>query len=159
MGQMIMHFTSQIIVAKELEAYSLINIKNSHGYSDRKAMFRILLLLTLVIPLNLWAEEAAVICPIYHYKSVKKIAESSGQYDKFKHCAVSCLLTLRCPAVDVLEIGILKELADVVGPGNAELDDLKANFDGVDLVVKKKVKTDKACLAGCHKLYPANSCQ
>jgi len=104
-------------------------------------------------------EEELIICPLIYASSVKKIVEANGSYDKFKHCAVSCLLTLRCPAVDVMEIGILKELADMVGPGNAEMADLKADYDGVALAVKGKAKTDKACLAQCHNLYPQNSCQ
>jgi hypothetical protein len=118
-----------------------------------------LLALFLIISSTAFAKEEAIVCPIFYYKKVKKIAEASGSYDKFKHCAVSCLLTLRCPAIDVLHIGILKELGDAVGPGNAEIADLKANSDGVALVTSKKAKTDSACLSSCHKLYPKLYCE
>jgi len=108
---------------------------------------------------NLYAKEAVILCPTFYYSSVKKTVEANGAHDKFKHCAVSCLLALRCPAVDVLELGILKELADMIGPGNSEMDDLKADYYGVGLVTSLKAKTDKACISQCHKLYPENSCQ
>lgn len=114
--------------------------------------------LSLIISSSLYAKEALIICPMYHYSSVKKTVEASGQFDKYKHCAVSCLLALRCPAVDVLELGVLKELADTVGPGNAEMADLKADYYGVALAASKKVKTDKSCILQCHLKYPENSC-
>ena len=100
-----------------------------------------------------------IICPAYYYSSVKSTVESNGTFDKFKHCAVSCLLTLRCSALDVLELGIIKELADVVGPGNAEMNDLRADYYGVSLATSLKAKNDKSCMAQCHVKYPENSCQ
>jgi len=115
-------------------------------------------LFSLAISTNLFAKEALIICPMYYYSSVKKTVEAQGQFDKYKHCAVSCMLTLRCPAVDVLELGILKELADTVGPGNAEVADLKADYFGVSLATRHKAKTDKSCMLQCHLKYPENSC-
>ena len=117
------------------------------------------MLISIFSSTTLFAKEELIICPLFHASSVKKIVEASGQYDKFKHCGGSCILTLRCPAVDVMELGILKELADMVGPGNAEMADLKADYIGVALAVKGKAKTEKTCLAQCHNLYPQNSCQ
>jgi hypothetical protein len=117
------------------------------------------LILSLAVSTSLFAKEALIICPMYYYSSVKTTVEANGQYDKYKHCAVSCMLTLRCPAIDVLELGILKELADTVGPGNAEIADLKADYYGVALVSNRKVKTDKACMLQCHLKYPENSCR
>jgi len=123
-------------------------------------MFKLLLFLSLFVCFAVQAEEkqAVPICSMYYASAVKKIAEANGKFDKFKHCSVSCMLTLRCPAVDVLEIGILKELADVVGPGNAEMADLRADYAGVDLAVSKKAKTDQTCMDKCHGLYPEGSC-
>lgn len=116
------------------------------------------ILLTLALSTSLYAKEALIICPMYYYSSVKKTVEANGQFDKYKHCSVSCMLTLRCPAVDVLELGILKELADTIGPGNAEIADLRANYFGVALATGQKVKTDKNCMLQCHLKYPENSC-
>jgi hypothetical protein len=69
------------------------------------------------------------------------------------------MLALRCPPNDVLEIGILKELADVFGQGNAEMDDLEADYKGVYLVMQKKAKSDDTCKQQCDKIYPRNKCQ
>jgi hypothetical protein len=118
-----------------------------------KALF---ILFTFLSPLLTEAKEAKnlFICPTFYYSTVKKIVEKYGSYDKYKHCAVSCALALRCPADDVLELGALKELIDVVGPGNAEINDLKADYDGVSLAVSSKAKTDLECINKCHLLYP-----
>jgi len=99
------------------------------------------------------------ICSLYYVSDIKKVVESNGKFDKFKHCSVSCMLTLRCPAEDVLEIGILKELGDIIGPGNAEWDDLRADYKGVELAVQKKGKTDKECMQQCHLVYPESACR
>ncbi len=121
-------------------------------------MIRLIGILTILISFSAKAERTAI-CSMYYASDVKKIVEASGQFDKFKHCGVSCLLALRCPSADVLQIGILKELADVFGPGNAEWDDLEADYAGVKLVTSKKAKTDKECLSQCHQAYPEGSCR
>ena len=121
-------------------------------------MAKLILLFIFLIPTSLLAKESFVICPILYLSSVKKLVEANGQYDKFKHCSVSCILTLKCPAVDVLEIGIIKELVDVIGPGNAELADLKADYQGVKLATSNKSTTDHSCMNSCHKIYPEVAC-
>ena len=122
-------------------------------------MGKLLILAILMISSNISAEEEEIVCPLIHFSSAVKKVEASGDFDKYKHCAVSCLLALRCPVLDVLQIGILKELADTVGPGNAERADLEANFRGVKLVTSSKALTDHACINKCHQLYPKNECQ
>lgn len=98
--------------------------------------------------------EVTMICSTFHYSKVKKIVEAKGSYDKYKHCAVSCLLALRCNPADVRQLGLFKEGIDLLGPGNAEMADLKADFKGVDFAVKKKAKTDDECIQKCHEAYP-----
>lgn len=126
--------------------------------ADLTCMIRIVLILSLLFSFSAQAEKKAI-CSLYYAKEVRKIVESSGHFDKFKHCGVSCLLTLRCPSVDVLQIGIFKELADIVGPGNAEWLDLEADYKGVRLVTSKKAKNDQECLSQCHQIYPEGSCR
>jgi hypothetical protein len=103
-------------------------------------------------------KKAIPICSLYYLSEVKAKAIANGNFDKYKHCAVSCMLALRCHSSDVLEIGILKELADVVGPGNAEMADLRADYKGVEIAVRKEATTDKKCIDVCHATYPENSC-
>ncbi len=143
--------------AKETPRKKII-VKFQKIETDTELMLKMLLFFVILNSGMLYAEspeaEALPVCSMYHLRQVKKEIEQHGQFDKFKHCGVSCLLSLRCPALDVMEIGILKELADMMGPGDAEFDDLKANFDGVELVLKKKVTSDKDCIKSCQKLYP-----
>lgn len=121
-------------------------------------MIRILVIFSIFFSFSAQADKKAI-CSLYYASDVKKIVESKGHFDKFKHCGVSCLLTLRCPSVDVLQIGIFKELADVFGPGNAEWDDLEADYKGVKLVTSKKANNDQECLTQCHQIYPEGSCR
>lgn len=148
------------MLISELEISFLSYFYLSNMGSNREGnMIKLFALLIIFTATNVYAEQAVIVCPTFYYSSVKKTVEANGAHDKFKHCAVSCLLALRCPAVDVLELGILKELLDVVGPGNAEMNDLRADYHGVGLVTSLKAKTDKACISYCHKQYPENSCQ
>ena len=127
-----------------------------------KQIMRIFIMMLLALTQTSFAEskqKSFPICSSFYVSSIKTKAEKMGGYDKFKHCAVSCMLALRCPASDVLEIGILKELADVFGPGNAELDDLEADYKGVEIVMRLKAKTDDQCKTQCDKIYPRNKCQ
>ena len=121
-------------------------------------MPKIILIFLFIIPSTLLAQETFVICPLLYLSSVKKLVEANGQYDKFKHCSISCILTLKCPAVDVLEIGIIKEVIDAIGPGNAEMGDLKADYQGVKFATSNKSATDKSCMSSCHKIYPEMAC-
>ncbi len=116
------------------------------------------LLFSIFISGQLYAAPT-LICSTLNYSKVKAKVEAEGSYDKFKHCAVSCLLALRCPATEVLELGVIKEIADIFTPGDADLDDLQADYDGVKLVTSKKAKTDKACFDGCHKLHSQSNCR
>lgn len=117
-----------------------------------------ILILLLFCSTQAFAEKILV-CTVLHYSEVKKKVETEGSFDKYKHCAVSCLLTLRCSATEVMQLGVIKELADIVGPGNAEWDDLKADADGIRLVTTKKAKTDKQCIDQCKKIHSTtNQC-
>ncbi len=73
------------------------------------------------------------------------------------------MLARRCGTEDAFLLGIIKELADVVGPGNAEWADLNADADGVTLYRIGLGRTDQMCKDQCETLYPpifnrANSC-
>jgi len=93
------------------------------------------------------------ICAIYNVLKLKDDITSLGKNDKFMHCALSCQLTLRCGAYETLNIGILKELWDLISPGNAELEDLKADIAGINLVLKRKANNDYECINKCDELY------
>lgn len=99
-----------------------------------------------------------IACPLWYQKKVIARAQSHSGYDKNLHCSVSCMLTLRCPADDVLVLGLLKELNDVFGPGEADLRDIKANWRGVRAAGRGWAKSDQQCLNYCDRYYPPNTC-
>ena len=81
------------------------------------------------------------------------VDEQRNTYDKFKHCAVSCYLALRCPAGQVRAVGVLKEFRDLLGYGNAEIADIKADFYGVKLAKKKIAQHDEDCSRICDERF------
>jgi hypothetical protein len=115
-------------------------------------MIKLFTLATLLLSVSSFAaedEKELILCPLFYLKEVKKTVEENGDFDKYKHCAVSCMLTLRCSPVDVMEIGFYKEFADVFGPGNAEMADLKADYYGISLVTSKDANSDSTCIQQC----------
>lgn len=111
------------------------------------------LILTLIVLSSSAFAKPEFICSYLHAKKVVPIAEAHSSNDKNRHCTVSCMFTLRCPVDDVLAIGVLKEVKDVFGPGNAEVDDLKADLLGIELAVKGAARTNKQCLQQCDLYY------
>lgn len=69
----------------------------------------------------------------------------------------------RCGAEDSFMLGVIKELSDVIGSGNAELADLQADADGVTLWRLGMGRSDQVCKDNCNLLYPyveaVNACQ
>ena len=94
-------------------------------------------------------------CTVSHLDQAKKWAESQvNHYDKFKHCSVSCYLSLRCPRREVLAVGVMKEFYDAMGYGNAEIADLIADLKGIRIVKKNQAKHDSDCVQLCDQMYP-----
>ncbi|HAZ12446.1 MAG: hypothetical protein A2X86_16900 [Bdellovibrionales bacterium GWA2_49_15] len=76
--------------------------------------------------------------------------------DKTKHCALSCFLTWRCGPLDAWELGALKEVWDLFGPGQAEWSDLEADGRGIFFGVRVGIgrKADRQCINLCKSIYP-----
>ena len=101
------------------------------------------------------AEAAGLFCTMDHLSEGIRWAENQNvDFDKFKHCAVSCYLTLRCSAVEVLAVGALKEFKDLFDDGNAEVADLQADRFGIALVTNGKADHDRECSLRCERRYP-----
>ena len=92
-------------------------------------------------------------CSYYHSKRVIKIATEHSEYDKNRHCSVSCMLALKCNDQEVMMVGLLKEIQDVFGPGEADAEDLKADAFGIGLASKGAASTDLQCLTQCDLYY------
>ena len=93
------------------------------------------------------------LCTLKHADYVIKVASKHSNYDKNRHCSVSCMLSLRCNKTEVLVIGYMKEFRDVFGEGNPEQADLAANRYGISLVRHHRARTDKECLQQCDLRY------
>ena len=110
-----------------------------------------------------YAKEA--ICPMPFIKSVKAEVvarstrmqeqnQSTKPNDKNMHCAVSCILTHRCYASDVLALGVGKEIWDVFSPGDADLRDLQADIRGINLSTSGRARDKVDCFNQCDSYYP-----
>jgi len=91
----------------------------------------------------------ALLCSLSHSKRVIAIAERHSDYDKNRHCSVSCMMALKCNDDEVRMVGFLKEVKDFFGPGECSEDDLKADLIGVNLAATRAAKTDSQCLSQC----------
>jgi hypothetical protein len=101
------------------------------------------------------AEAAGLFCTMDHLsEGIRWTENQSNDYDKFKHCAVSCYLTLRCSAIEVMAVGALKEFKDLFDEGNAEITDLEADRFGIRLVTNGKADHDRECARRCNQRYP-----
>ncbi len=77
------------------------------------------------------------------------MAQAHSDSDKNMHCAVSCMLTLKCRGVSVMAIGYLKEIKDSMGAGNAEAEDINADRMGIDFARRGRATTNSQCLREC----------
>lgn len=85
---------------------------------------------------------------------VQQETQSTKSNDKNMHCAVSCMLTHRCYASDVLALGVGKEIWDVFTPGDADLRDLQADIRGINLSTSGRARNKVDCFHQCDSYYP-----
>lgn len=108
----------------------------------------------IILSLSSFAnEEEHFLCSAYYVKDITAKIEAPASRDKFKHCSASCMLVLRCGTIDPYSAGLLKELLDMMGMGNPEMADIRANVTGIKLARNKTATTDNQCLLECGKYY------
>ena len=94
------------------------------------------------------------ICSIINGEKIYKELQRQNISDKAKHCTLSCHLALRCPSMEVWNLGVLKEIYDLFGPGNAEWADLEADRDGIVLATSRRARTTAECYRECRAIHP-----
>lgn len=108
------------------------------------------LLLSLSSPAH---AEAKFICSALvgrdFYRELKPMQIS----DKTKHCALSCYLGLRCGSLESFHVGVIKEIMDLFGAGQAEWADLRANQQGITLARSRRARNQAQCLSECKLIY------
>lgn len=93
------------------------------------------------------------VCAIIQSLRLKDDIIDLGKNDKFMHCALSCQVALRCGGYETLSVGILKELWDLITPGNAELEDIEADLRGISLAINGVAINNKECIQRCDDIY------
>ncbi len=97
--------------------------------------------------------EAKFVCSALFAKGLAKTV-SEAKNDKYKHCAVSCMLSLRCGPSDAFSLGLMKEVTDLFTDGTAEWADIEANSTGINIAVRRRARTDQECRSSCDDYYP-----
>ena len=101
------------------------------------------------INIKTFAQEKLFCSTSYGFEIREKI-DNFKITDKAKHCSLSCLVARKCKNANILLLGFMKELIDIVGPGNSEIEDMKANFQGTYFAFTSK----QSCLYLCIRKYP-----
>ncbi len=84
---------------------------------------------------------------LHKYKSIIPKTE----FDKVKHCSYSCILSRKCGVLESFSVGVAKEIADLLGFGTPDWEDLAANRKGIKL--GRRVKNIQQCLPICRDYY------
>ncbi len=126
--------------------------------------FLILASLTLVAPSVAWAEDRAEqasaafpVCGLIVGKAYKSEVEAdTTKPDKYKHCALSCVMTLYCGPTDSMSVGIMKEIYDALGFGTPDWKDIEADKVGIKIGMKQISNADfsrDSCYRSCSTVY------
>lgn len=99
-------------------------------------------------------EETNIVCSIFTAAKHRTFMKTPAN-DKFKHCTMSCIITINCGAFEAMNTGILKEIIDVVTPGDSSIKDIEADMRGVRVAAEGKARTFKACESECNQIFPA----
>ena len=94
------------------------------------------------------------ICKMTTIRAIKSEVSRRPITDKNMHCSASCILTLKCYPEDVLAIGIVKEILDLLTPGDSDINDIRANLKGIRLVTSGTARDPEDCYSRCLSYYP-----
>jgi hypothetical protein len=128
-----------------------------------KPFFPILMMLVLGLssPSLARAESSSAalpVCGLLVGKAFKSEVEAdTAKPDKYKHCSLSCVMTLYCGPAESMEVGVLKEIYDALGFGTPDWKDIEADRAGIKIGVKQLSKADfsrTSCYRSCATLYP-----
>jgi hypothetical protein len=114
---------------------------------------KILLSLIVLMSFSAFADPMDVICSIRHARKLIPKVEKHSEYDKNRHCSVSCMLAIRCNVSEVMFLGVLKEVKDFFGDGNPEKKDLIADKYGIELATSQRARKDLECFEQCDLQY------
>ena len=85
-----------------------------------------------------------------------QIPDFGTKPDKYKHCALSCVMTLYCGPTDSMSVGIMKEIFDALGFGTPDWKDIEADKAGIRIGMKQISNADfsrDSCYRSCSTVY------
>jgi hypothetical protein len=103
------------------------------------------------------ASRARLVCAYRTAKRLLPEVERAGSYDKFRHCTMSCWVTLECGRVEAWGIGVAKEIRDLLCQGSPSLEDIRADNDGIRFALDADVSTRDDCVRACDEIHPRDS--
>jgi hypothetical protein len=118
------------------------------------------LILILALPSGARAEQSSAaipVCGLIVGKAYKgEVEADTSKPDKYKHCALSCVMTLYCGPGDSMSVGILKEIYDALGFGTPDWKDIEADRAGIRIGLKLISSADfsrGSCYRSCSSTY------
>lgn len=99
------------------------------------------------------AQEEKLLCSALFGRSFYQELKPQPLVDKTKHCALSCYLALRCGGVESFQVGLIKEVLDLMGMGQADWADIRANQQGITMAVSGRARSKLQCLRECRAIY------
>lgn len=87
-----------------------------------------------------------------YYQEIVKFKNKAR--DKFRHCAISCIIGIECGIPSSAVIGVAKEVYDIFGDGQADWGDLMANILGIRISRRAGVSDLESCRGACEQFYP-----
>jgi hypothetical protein len=99
------------------------------------------------------ADDESFVCLMTNAQPIYNYYDSMEVNDKFKHCSASCELAIKCGSYSSMSVGVFKEIWDLFGPGNADINDIAADYYGIDLFKKRKAFDRKSCQLHCGQKY------
>lgn len=97
------------------------------------------------------AQDKFLCSALYILKYKDQVMSLPSSRDKLKHCTLSCLVARKCPDAEIELVGLIKELIDLIGPGDSDRADMEANRKGIQLA--KKAEKEEDCLRFCSQIY------
>lgn len=92
-----------------------------------------------------------IMCTISWNMIYKPVVAKLPGSDKLKHCTISCMVAKNCSEEATFIVGLLKELADMMGQGTPEFGDIMANIKGIEL--SRGLDTQLMCYPTCKQHF------
>ena len=101
------------------------------------------------------------ICAARVIQAYLPVIDQPHVYDKYKHCAMSCVISLNCGPAEAWTAAVGKEVKDALTHvipskhrGDPSMKDLEADGVGIKFVARGYARSAQDCYAACHKFFP-----